>query len=571
MTARHELLAVLAACAALYLTGTADIPFHTRGEPREGLVVREMLATGEWLVPARPAGEVARKPPLYYWLAAIALRLRPEAPEQALRLPSAVLATAAVVGTWATARTVWGPAAGLPAALVLASAFEWTRAATAARVDMTLAAALTAVVLGWILTLARDRPGGALVLAAAGALAGTLAKGPVALILPALAAGVLAVVRRDQRVLARLRPWVVLGAAAAGAGLWYAAAFLRGGDAFLEVVARENLTRFIDAEDHAHGIWYLVPLGLVGLLPWSPLLPLAVGAVRARPRTTATVFAAVWIVVGFVFFSLAQAKRSVYLLPIYPAVALLVGAGAAAPPDSGWLGRTAAWGARLLAPAMALIALLAFAMALGVDPAGSLRPWLKPADAAGAAVVTGAIVGAAPVVVALALATLAASIALAAAARRAAWPRLIVLVAALMVAWTAFFDTVVFPVIARSQSLRVFLTHVRTVVPPAATLYARFPADPGLRFYAGRDLRPWPRGGLATDGHLLLWEDEWRALRTPAGEPLRVVAVSDARQAGRGHLALVIVPPGPLVRAPAPAAVAPHYRELRAPRSPGGS
>src|SRR5439155_12228027 len=84
------------------------------------------------------------KPPLYYWGAAAALGALPERPELALRLPSAVLGTGAVLGTWATARAVWGAAAGLPAALVLATTFEWTRAAVSARVDMALAAALTA-------------------------------------------------------------------------------------------------------------------------------------------------------------------------------------------------------------------------------------------------------------------------------------------------------------------------------------------------------------------------------------------------------------------------------------------
>jgi len=66
MTAGREALGLAVVCATLYLTGTADVPFYTRGEPREGLVVREMLATGRWLVPTRPAGEPARKPPLYY-------------------------------------------------------------------------------------------------------------------------------------------------------------------------------------------------------------------------------------------------------------------------------------------------------------------------------------------------------------------------------------------------------------------------------------------------------------------------------------------------------------------------
>jgi len=122
MRAAREAVLVAAGCLALYLAGAADVPFYTRGEPREGLVVREMLRSGAWLVPARPEGELARKPPLYYWAAAGALGVLPERPELALRLPSAVLGTAAVLGTWATARAVWGAAAGLPAALVLATA-----------------------------------------------------------------------------------------------------------------------------------------------------------------------------------------------------------------------------------------------------------------------------------------------------------------------------------------------------------------------------------------------------------------------------------------------------------------
>src|SRR5439155_1582613 len=93
---------------------------HVEHEPA-AVHAREMLRSGAWLVPARPEGELARKPPLYYWAAAGALGVLPERPELALRLPSAVLGTAAVLGTWATARAVWGAAAGLPAALVLAT------------------------------------------------------------------------------------------------------------------------------------------------------------------------------------------------------------------------------------------------------------------------------------------------------------------------------------------------------------------------------------------------------------------------------------------------------------------
>ena len=149
---------------------------------------------------------------------------------------------------------------------------------------------------------------------------------------------------------------------------------------------------------------------------------------------------------------------------------------------------------------------------------------------------------------------------LARAAREAEWHRLVLGVAALMVAWTVSFDALLHPAIAQDRSLKTFGARVAHLVPADATLYALFPPDPGLRFYAPRPLHPWPAGGASADAWLLLWEDEWRRLRDGAGRPLPVLAVSEARQALRGHLALVVAPHGPLVPA----------RDAPGTRSPAG-
>jgi len=545
MSAAREALLLAVGCLVLYLAGAGDIPFYTRGEPREGLVVREMLASGEWLVPARPEGELARKPPLYYWAAASAARVLPARPELALRLPSAVLGTVGVLLTWATARSVWGAAAGLPAGLVLATTFEWTRAASSARVDMALAAALSATLAGWTFALARGGRGGT-ALAALGVALGTLAKGPVALVLPALAAIGLLLARRDVRPL-RVAP--VLGTAALVAGAWYALAFAREGSALLGVVARENWLRFIDPEGaatgHAHGVGYLVPLGLVGWLPWTPLLPLAYP--RERPRSATAVLAASWVVTGVAFFSLAAAKRSVYLLPLYPAVALLIGAGVAAPAPDARLERLARRGAALYLPAALLLSALAGALALGGDPVALVRPWLRPDDAAGAAALVAAARGAPRWLAFLAGVTAVAALA---GARAGAWRRRVLTVAALFALWTVSFNVLLHPTVARERSLQGFFGDVARLVPPGAPLYALYPPDPGLRFYAPPTLREWPANGAAAGAGLLLWEDEWQRRRDASGRTLTVVALSAARQAERGRLALVVAPGGPLVRAP---------------------
>ncbi|MGH7893982.1 MAG: ArnT family glycosyltransferase, partial [Candidatus Binatia bacterium] len=507
MSGRREVALVIVTCVIAYLTGIGDIAFYTRGEPREGLVVREMLRTGAWLVPARPEGEVARKPPLYYWLAAPALYALPDAPELALRVPSAALASGAVVGTWAVARAVVGPPAGLVAALILATAFEWTRAATSARVDMALAAPLTAVLAAWMLVMTnRDRRW--LVLAAAGATLATLAKGPVALALPALAAGVLAVWQRDPRVLRRLGVVPVLGVAAVLGGLWYVVAFAEQGRAFLDVVVKENLVRFIDTDDartgHAHGVFFLVIVGLVGLLPWVPLLPLA-GRAPGGDRSEPLRLAAAWAFGVVVFFSLANAKRSVYLLPAFPAVALLVAAGA----STGGT-RWARWLAVTYLPALLVLGVAGLALALGIDPGAALRSWLRPDDAHGATAVGGAAHHSGPVVAALALVTIGGALAIEQARRQAAWRRVVFVVAALTVAWTAVFDAAVHPAVSRTRSLREFMMRVDRLVPADDAIEVAFPTDPGLRFYAPRRLVRFAPAAADHAHHLLLWEEEWQ-------------------------------------------------------------
>jgi hypothetical protein len=96
------------------------------------------------------------------------------------------------------------------------------------------------------------------------------------------------------------------------------------------------------------------------------------------------------------------------------------------------------------------------------------------------------------------------------------------------------------------------MTQVDRLTPHDASLATSFPADPGLRFYAPRPLVRLTDTSDATR-HALVWEDEWRRLRDENGEALRTLAVSDARQARRGPLALVVVPAGRLRRVTPPA------------------
>src|SRR5215470_14386760 len=127
---------VVAAWGALEMWGVGRAPFHTKGEPREGLVVWEMTHGGGWILPRRNGVELPSKPPLFHWLAAATALGRGATDEWSMRFPSVALSLVGLLCVFATGAALWTPRAGLISALGLMTMFEWARAATNARVDM---------------------------------------------------------------------------------------------------------------------------------------------------------------------------------------------------------------------------------------------------------------------------------------------------------------------------------------------------------------------------------------------------------------------------------------------------
>src|SRR4030095_7687567 len=103
----------------------------------------------------------------------------------------------------------------------------------------------------------------------------------------------------------------------------------RGGEGFVDrQIIQENLSRFAGGSGHSHPPYYYVPYLFSLGIPWSLFLPLALwdwfkeGWSINRPAA----FLKVWFLAIFVFFPIAMGKRPVYLLPLYPAVAILLAA-----------------------------------------------------------------------------------------------------------------------------------------------------------------------------------------------------------------------------------------------------
>ena len=310
------------------------------------------------------------------------------------------------------------------------------------------------------------------------------------------------------------------------AGAWYAAAAAQGGRAFLTIVANENVVRIVGAKSaslgHVHGLGYLVGALLAGLLPWTLLLPstaLALWRDRASvDRRDPRLFALLWSLAVFAPFAVASSKRGVYLLPLYPAVALLIGWWA----QRAWRG-LAAWGvlrAVLIVVLWALAILCALlAVAAAAERAGiPLLAWLPElgrgrsvahltavVDACRAAGLFAALLGVAAV----------AALAGAVAAGLTRPREVLVSLAVLTIAIALAVRVVILPAIGAVETRRDFAAALRAAVRDPAQVHTVPALDYGTVFYWGGAMPVFdPTAGGEDPAYLLMPEPMWA--RAPA-------------------------------------------------------
>ena len=359
------ILAPLALGMCLFQLGAAD--WEDDSESCGGQIVQEMVGGCGWILPLRNARHIPVKPPLFYWLGAASAKLRGTGGDLLdARLPSAVLGAWCVVCVYLLARRLAGDAVALWAGLILTTTPQFVIEARNSRVDIALCAFLTpALFLAWRVWDGEGDRRTALGAALCVALA-MLSKGPLAfglMVLVLLAA--VPVVRPAPTWRALLAP-ATLAVALGIPALWYAAATLQHGLPFLQLhIYSENVSRLLGQQGRYAVLFYLEPLVTSGL-PWILALPLAaVGESRLPSRSRR--FLWVWVITMLVFFSLSPGKRRAYLLPLRPALAILL---------AGWLvpqlGRLREYARESSVPRAAHLAIGAFVL-LGMAAIVALR------------------------------------------------------------------------------------------------------------------------------------------------------------------------------------------------------
>jgi 4-amino-4-deoxy-L-arabinose transferase-like glycosyltransferase len=301
-------------------------------EPRYAQVAREMTETGEYLVPRLNRGVYMEKPPLFFWSIMAAGALRGRVDETAARLPSAIAGAATIALTYGIGRRLLTPRAGVLAALVLATAAKTMWQARFGQIDMMLT--FLVIVAMWCWTrgyVENDSRWYPLFFLATGL--ATLAKGPAGFLPPFLGILCFLALTRDRASLRALglAPGIVLWAFVVAA--WFVPASLAmGGDYGAEVGLRQTIVRYFTPWLH-QSPWYHYLEVLPGdFLPWSFLFPTTAVVLWREARGDGAIvhrgvlFAACWVMATLLFFSISPAKRGVYVLTMYPGLALLIGA-----------------------------------------------------------------------------------------------------------------------------------------------------------------------------------------------------------------------------------------------------
>ncbi len=319
---------LVAALAALYLTCGAKRDFWYPDEPDLAEITRQMVRSGDWLR-LRLHGEVfADYPPLFFWLASAAAHVG-GLHEPVMRLPTLLSALGLLICTGMWARRRMGRDAAFWSMAILGTTYFFVWQAVNFHLDMVFALLFGAAIFAYDLSRDSSNRGKRIGLTiAAGGFMGlaSLTKGPAGIVLPC---GVLAVdhlLRREWRGIGKLT-LVGIGGTAVFLGWSAAYAAAAGEGNILYFIYVQNVERFLTGWSHEQPWYYYLRNIWADAMPWSLFLLFAVPAAwrRAREGSRSLALALTWFAVGFIFFTLSRSKRHVYILPLYPAMALMIG------------------------------------------------------------------------------------------------------------------------------------------------------------------------------------------------------------------------------------------------------
>lgn len=349
-----DLLALTAFIVLLFGLLLGSRPLSTPDEARYSEIPREMLVLHDFVTPHLNGVKYFEKPPLFYWIQAASIKLfHPELGQQSrlqqvakldktksisewvVRVPNSLIALLGCLLLYAAGRQLFDRQTGLISAVILATSFLYFTLARMVTLDMSLSVFLSGSLLAFLVAV--NTPSGCckrrylFYLAYSFSALAVLTKGLIGIVFPAMIVGSWILLTQQWRLLKQmflpsgilLFLLIVLP--------WHILVQLKNPEFFQFYFVDQQFLRYstLIAQRYQPG-WFFVPIFFAGFLPWIVFLFQAIAA--NFPKTwqqiaekRQQVFLLLWISIVFLFFSLSHSKLIPYILPIFPAVALLTG------------------------------------------------------------------------------------------------------------------------------------------------------------------------------------------------------------------------------------------------------
>ena len=335
---------ILATLYVCYFSHLGAIGFVGPDEPRYAWIARDMAETGDWVTPRLYGKPWFEKPPLFYWGAALCIKLFGVS-EAAARLPSAISALLATLALAWLAWRLYGAETARWLLLLLPTTVGMIGFSHAAATDMPFSGMLTIAMVSAVVVLRlvpagagraslaptdSSTPWAALVLFGFFLGLAVLAKGPAGIILCGGAIFFWAIFTKRWRDAVRLFHPVTIGAFCLTALPWYILCARRNPDFFRIFIIEHNFKRYLTPEfQHIQPFWFYVPVLLLALLPWTVSSAIVLRGVRGPANAgdwsnSPGLFLGCWAMFPIVFFSISKSKLPGYVLPAISPLGLLI-------------------------------------------------------------------------------------------------------------------------------------------------------------------------------------------------------------------------------------------------------
>ena len=307
-------------------------PLIIPDETRYAEIGREIIETGDWIVPRLDGLRYFEKPILGHWLNALSIEVFGEN-AFAVRLPSALsVGLSALILFFLVRRFTNDTTCAIMAASVFLTCLEVFAVGTFCVLDSIFSMLVTASMAAFFIAFMETRPTAKIVfLIGAGFTCGLafLTKGFLAFVIPAIVFVPFAIRQHQLKELLRVF-WMPVIIAVITILPWGIMIYLKEPGFWHYFFWTEHIERFIspDGGQHPYPFWFFIPVIIIGTLPWTTQIIGVIYRLRKNLSNNPLLsFSVCWFLFPFLFFSISRGKLVTYILPCFPPLAILFAIG----------------------------------------------------------------------------------------------------------------------------------------------------------------------------------------------------------------------------------------------------